>query len=221
MNLIFPLWLCISLPILIVLYILGIFFKNGYLLKHKALAKYYVLPKCAGSYLCVSGAALAIVCHGESPLSHLPFWVLILCFAGDFFIEIHIMAGGIFFGLAHCLLMAYALTLARLHFYSLLIWAGGIFAALIVFRKNIPSMGRLFLPFILYITVLTGDFALALPLVWTAKPRYIFLAAGLLCFIISDMLLGKRYFGARQPWVSRLLMLFYYSALYLIQISLW
>lgn len=221
MNLIFPVWLCISIPTLIILYIVGIFFKNGYMLKQKSLGKYYVLPKCAGSYLCVSGAALALIYHGENPFLHLLFWALVLCMAGDFFIELNVIAGGLLFGLAHCLLIVYMLSFTQPELLSFFLWAIGFSAALILFRKNIPSMGRLLFPFILYISVLIGDFALAVPLALTAKPHCIFLAAGLLCFIISDMLLGKRFFGARQPWISWLLMFLYYSAIYMIQISLW
>ena len=221
MTWLFPLWLGISVPILAIFYILGIFFKNGALVKNKSLARYYVLPKCAGSYICVSGAALALACQKENPLVHLVFWALVLCMAGDFFIEMNIIAGGLSFGLAHCLLMAYVLSLSAISLASLVLWIAGIGAALLLFAKNIPSMGRLLAPFLVYITVLIGDFALAAPLAAAKKPCYILLAAGLLCFVASDMLLGKRHFGARQPLMSRLLMFLYYASLYLIQASLW
>lgn len=221
MDLIFPVWICISVPILAAFYILGIFFKNGQFFKNKTMAKYYVLPKCAGSYVCVSGAALALVYRGDNLWTSLLLWALVLCMAGDFLIELHLLAGAVSFGIGHCMMMLYLLSSYPFHFSSIILWFLGVSLIIFMFHKNIPSMGSLLFPFLIYISVLIGGFSLAIPAIRTKEPRSFVLTAGLLCFVISDVLLGKRHFGARQPWISRVLMFLYYMALYLIQISLW
>lgn len=197
------------------------FYFLGFLLKTHNLQKYYILPKCMGSLVCIGTACMAILLNKDKPLENLLFWGLVLCLAGDFFIEYHLLIGGFFFGCAHCIMMGYVLTQANPGLGSLVLWTAGLLIMLFLFRKELPRMGRLFLPFLLYSAVLTGNFALAAMLPFTVNITYLPLALGLLSFQISDIILGKRQFGCRSFWCSPILMMLYYLALYLAASSLW
>lgn len=77
MNLL--IWNIIALPVLGAVYAVQFIIPR----------KFYLIPKCAGSYICVCTAALALVLEGKNPLTNLVFWGLIFCMAGDFFIELN------------------------------------------------------------------------------------------------------------------------------------
>lgn len=209
MNLL--IWNIIALPVLGAVYAVQFIIPR----------KYYLIPKCAGSYICVCTAALALVLEGRNPLADLLFWGLIFCMLGDFFIELNLIAGGISFGAGHILLIIWALGQASFHPASLVVWIAELILMVFVFKKEIPRMGKLFLPFIIYAAVLTGDFAIAAVLPFTAGIRFLPFAAGILSFQVSDMILGKKQFGKPDTFKQKLLMFLYYLALYLIAASLW
>lgn len=212
---VFPVFAVAAAILTAVCYFIGFSVKSG----NKA--KYYVIPKCAGSLICVFLGILALLLQGRPVFSNLLIWTLLLCMAGDYFIEYKLMAGGLSFGAAHCLLMVYSLLQAPFHPYSILIWAAGFIFVCLLFKKDFPAMGKLITPFILYVLLLVGDFAIAAALPFTVNSGYLPLAAGLLSFVASDLMLGKRQFGHGGLLHSKLVMLFYYMALYLMAISLW
>lgn len=211
----FTVWSLTAIPLLTALYVIGFLFKNN------GLQKYYTLPKCAGSFLCVCSAAMASVLAGGLPFEHLLFWALVLCLAGDYLIEHQIIAGGIAFGSAHCLIMAYALGRGPVNPISLALWAVVFSLFLLAFLKEMSAMGKLLLPFICYAAVLTGGFSFAAVLPFSAGAGLLPLPIGLLSFLVSDMILGKRHFGCRNPHLSLILMALYYLAIYLIAATLW
>ena len=203
------------IPVIAALYIIGFLFKKN------GLGRYYPLPKCAASFLCAGTAALACAFLGRSPSGSILFWVLMLCMAGDFLIEYHLIAGGMAFGAAHCLIMLYVLLEAPPRPDALVLWAVIFILFLLVFRPQIPRMGKLLLPFLLYCAVLTGGFSLAVFLPFTKGMSFFPLPLGLSAFLLSDMILGKRHFGSQKPYLSEILMALYYLALYLIAATLW
>jgi len=203
MNLL--IWNIIALPVLGAVYAVQFIIPR----------KFYLIPKCAGSYICVCTAALALVLEGKNPLTNLVFWGLIFC------MELNLIAGGISFGAGHILLILWALEQAPLHPASLVVWIAELILMVLIFKKEIPLMGKLFIPFIIYAAVLTGDFAAAAVLPFTAGIRFLPFAAGILSFQISDMILGKKQFGKPDTFKQKLLMFLYYLALYLIAASLW
>lgn len=211
----FTVWSLTAIPLITALYFIGFLFKDN------GLQKCYALPKCAGSFLCVCSAAMASVLSGGLPFDSLLFWALVLCLAGDYLIEYKITAGGIAFGGAHCLILLYSLDKGPAKPISLVIWAIVFSVFILAFHKQLPCMGKLLVPFICYAAVLTGGFAFAAALPFSAGMRLLPLPAGLLCFQISDMILGKRHFGCRNPHLSHILMALYYLAIYLIAATLW
>lgn len=215
MNLSFAIWSLAAVPVIAALYIIGFLFKKN------GLGKYYPLPKCAASFLCAGGAALGCVFCGYTPSLSLLFWALMLCTAGDFLIEYHLIAGGMAFGAAHCLIMLYVLSKAPPRPGAFILWAAILVLFLLVFRPQLPRMGKLLVPFLLYCAVLTGGFSLAVFLPFSMGISFLLLPLGLFSFLLSDMILGKRHFGSKKPYLSECLMALYYLAVYLISATLW
>lgn len=207
----FLIWSIAALPLLAAVYIIQFVIPR----------KYYLISKCAGSYICVCTAALALILSGSSPLTHLVFWGLIFCMLGDFLIEFHIVAGGLSFGAGHILFICWLLSLAPLHPASRVLWIGELLLTAFLFRREIPKMGKMLLPFLLYVCVLTGDFSIAVLLPITCGPAFLPVSLGLMSFQVSDMILGKKQFGEPDAFKQKLLMFLYYLALYLIASVLW
>ncbi len=214
MPTLFLVWSLIAIPVIAALYCIGFLFKRA------DLEKYYVLPKCAASFLCVGSAVLAVLLSGGHPFHHPLFWALIFCLLGDFLIEYQIIAGGLSFAIGHCILIVYALSIVPPRLPAILLWIAGVVIVVLIFKKEIPQMGKLFLPFLIYVTILVGDLATAVMLP-SVHAGFIAYAAGLACFVTSDVILGKRQFGHDHPALPKILMALYYAALYLIAASLW
>lgn len=211
----FTVWSLFAVPLAAVFYCMGFLFKKS------GLGRYYPLPKCAGSFLFAGGAALAYAAAGQAPIACLLFWALILCLAGDFLIEYHLIAGGLAFGAAHSLIMLYLIRTSPVIPADLVLWAVIFALFLFLFRAEMPRMGGLLVPFLLYAAVLTGGLAFAVLLPFTRGIAFLPLPLGLLSFLISDMILGKRHFGCQKRYLSEILMAFYYLALFLISAAPW
>lgn len=218
---IFTVWSLVAVPSIAALYCMGFLFKRP------GMEKYYVIPKCTGSFLCVGSAALAIALgwgRSTGSDSHLLGMMLLaalaLCMLGDFLIEYKLLAGGTAFGIAHIVLVLYALFQIPLTTPTVLLWVVGIVIMLLIFHKEIPQMGNYFVPFLAYVAILVGDLVTAAMLAFSDS-AYTIYALGLLCFVASDTILGKRQFGHDHPALPKILMALYYMALYLMAASLW
>lgn len=105
---IFCVWSLVAVPSIAALYCMGFLFKRP------GIEKYYVIPKCTGSFLCVGSAALAIALgrsasgNWSSSMGIMLLLALALCMLGDFLIEYKLLAGGLAFGVAHIVLVLYA-----------------------------------------------------------------------------------------------------------------
>lgn len=211
---IFTVWSLVAVPAIAALYCMGFIFKRP------GMEKYYVIPKCTGSFLCVGSAALAIALKGGDGSGKMLVAALALCMLGDFLIEYKLLAGGTAFGIAHIVLVLYALFQIPLTAPTVLLWVVGIVIMLLIFHKEIPQMGEYFIPFLAYVAILVGDVVTAAMLAFYDS-AYTPYALGLLCFVASDTILGKRQFGHDHPALPKILMALYYMALYLIAASLW
>lgn len=180
-----------------------------------------VWPKCAGSLLCVCTAGAGILLSGGHPAQSPIFWGLTLCMAGDYLIERKLILGGAAFGTAHILMLIWGFGKGPSALPTALIWIAAILTMAFIFHKEIPSMGKLTLPFTLYVLVLTGNLAVSAGIVLSGKTQYLPMAVGLLSFIISDSILGKNKFLGSSVFRQRLLMVFYYLALYGIAMAQW
>lgn len=211
----FVLWLCISLPLLLICYILFSW------LSTKIKKQYSVIIKGAGSFLCVASAWLAVSAAGDCPWFHPAVWALFFCMLGDIFIEWNFIAGGLSFSVAHSILIFWMFYQGWMHFGSIFVWLVTLVVLCAVLRKEAQTMGKMAPLLFLYGMLLTGDFALAAVLPFLQGIAYLPMAAGLFCFVASDTVLGKDMFGVSSKRNQWILMALYYGALYFISITLW
>lgn len=212
-----------------------------FLLRKHGLARVSLIAKWAGTFLAAGSVLFGLVSRSnweQSPenlvriLLSPVLWFALLCGLADVVLEIKFIPGMALFAAAHCCLIVMLFPAASKK-WGLLVWVLAMLAAVIVFRKELPKMGRLALPACLYVAVLSCTLALALPgpfLWWNSQTlafrgARICLAAGALCFYISDLMVAKQEFGQmdrrKRDGLQKPVMLLYWLALYLISASVW
>ena len=180
-----------------------------------------LIAKCAGSFLAVGSAGLALHLAGENPFSQVVFWFFLLCTIADALLEISFVPGMLVFGAAHVCLILWLWDLAAPAWWSLGLWVGVYVLTAVLFRKELPTLGKLTVPFLLYPALLGGSLALALPLPFLAGKALWPVALGCLLFYISDMLVAKNQLSRWPDKWQKPIMALYWGALYLISAGLW
>ena len=199
----------------------GAMFALYFILRRAGLKKESLVAKCAGSFLAVGSAGLALWLGGRNPLFHPVFWFFALCTAADALLELRFVPGMLLFGGAHLCLVAWLWGLAPAGGLSLALWLLAYAAAAWLFRRELPTLGRITVPFCLYPALLGASLALGLALPFTAGPSYWPLALGALCFFVSDMMVAKSELSHLADFWQKPVMLLYWLALYLIAVPLW
>lgn len=195
------------------------FFALYFILRGSGLQRQSLIAKCGGSFLAVGLAGLALYRQGENPFTQVVFWFFLLCTAADALLEIHFVTGMLVFGGAHICLVVWLWGIVPPTWWSLALWAAAYGAAAFLFRKELPKLGKLTVPFCLYPGLLGASLALALPLPILTGGRYGAAAIGALCFFISDMMVAKSELSNLPPKYQKPIMLLYWAALYLLSSS--
>ena len=180
-----------------------------------------LIAKCAGSFLAVGSAGLALHLAGENPFSQVVFWFFLLCTIADALLEISFVPGMLVFGAAHVCLILWLWGLSSPTWWSLALWVAVYILTAVLFRKELPTLGKLTVPFLLYPALLGGSLALAAPLPFTAGARWWPVALGCLLFYVSDMLVAKNQLSRWPDKWQKPIMVLYWGALYLISTGLW
>ncbi|MCI9553204.1 MAG: hypothetical protein HFE94_06710 [Acutalibacter sp.] len=206
---------CLALPLW------GALFALYFILRGAKLARESLIAKCAASFLAVGSAGLALCLGGENPLTQPVFWFFLLCTAADALLELQFVLGMLVFGGAHVCLVVWLWGLAPVGPWSLAVWAAAYLGAAWLFRKELPTLGRLTLPFCLYPALLGASLALGVVLPFTVGAEYWPLAVGTACFFVSDMMVAKGELSHLPDFWHKPVMLLYWAALYLIAAPLW
>ena len=180
-----------------------------------------LIAKCAGSFLAVGSAGFALRLAGENPFAQVIFWFFLLCTAADALLEISFVPGMLVFGAAHVCLIFWLWGLSSPTWWSLALWVAVYILTAVLFRKELPTLGKLTVPFLLYPALLGGSLALAAPLPFTAGARWWPVALGCLLFYISDMLVAKNQLSRWPDKWQKPIMALYWAALYLISMGTW
>lgn len=180
-----------------------------------------LVAKCAGSFLAVGSAGFALRLAGENPFAQVIFWFFLLCTAADALLEISFVPGMLVFGAAHVCLIFWLWGLSSPTWWSLALWVAVYILTAVLFRKELPTLGKLTAPFLLYPALLGGSLALAAPLPFTAGARWWPVALGCLLFYVSDMLVAKNQLSRWPDKWQKPIMALYWAALYLISMGLW
>lgn len=180
-----------------------------------------LIAKCAGSFLAVGSAGLALHLAGENPFSQVVFWFFLLCTIADALLEISFVPGMLVFGAAHVCLILWLWGLSSPTWWSLALWVAVYILTAVLFRKELPTLGKLTVPFLLYPALLGGSLALALPLPFLAGKALWPVTLGCLLFYVSDMLVAKNQLSRWPDKWQKPIMALYWGALYLISTGLW
>ena len=211
----FLIYSCIAIPVWVAQFALYFFLRRAGRMKESLAAK------CAGSFLAVGSAALGMAFSHEGPGTPWVFWFFVLCTIADALLEISFVPGMLVFGAGHVCLILWLWGLATPSWWSLALWVAAYILTAILFRKELPTLGKLTVPFLLYPALLGGSLALGLPLVFLLGWEWWPVALGTLLFYISDMLVAKNQLAHWDDKWQKPIMALYWGALYLISVGLW
>ena len=180
-----------------------------------------LIAKCAGSFLAVGSAGFALRLAGENPFAQVIFWFFLLCTAADALLEISFVPGMLVFGAAHVCLIFWLWGLSSPTWWSLALWVAVYILTAVLFRKELPTLGKLTVPFCLYPALLGGSLAVAVPLPFLLGAKWAPVAVGAVLFYVSDMLVAKNQLSHWDKKWQKPIMALYWGALYLISVGLW
>ena len=190
-------------------------------LRRAGMDKESLIAKCAGSFLAMGSAALGLLSQGELPLAQGIFWFFVLCTIADALLEISFVPGMLVFGAGHVCLILWLWGLATPSWWSLVLWLGAYGVTAVLFRKELPTLGKLTVPFCLYPALLGGSLAVAVPLPFLLGAKWAPVAVGAVLFYVSDMLVAKNQLSHWDKKWQKPIMALYWAALYLISLGLW
>lgn len=211
----FLIYSCIAIPVWVAQFALYFFLRSAGRMKESLVAK------CAGSFLAVGSAAWAMAAFPQGPGTPWAFWFFVLCTIADALLEISFVPGMLVFGAGHVCLIVWLWGLATPSWWSLALWIAVYILTALLFRKELPTLGKLTAPFLLYPALLGGSLALGLPLVFLLGWEWWPVALGTLLFYISDMLVAKNQLAHWDDTWQKPIMALYWAALYLISMGLW
>lgn len=190
-------------------------------LRRAGMDKESLIAKCAGSFLAVGSAAFAAIAQGGVLEVPLVFWFFVLCTMADALLEINFVPGMLVFGAAHVCLILWLWGLVTPSWWSLVLWLGAYGVTAVLFRKELPTLGKLTVPFCLYPALLGGSLAVAVPLPFLLGAKWAPVAVGAVLFYVSDMLVAKNQLSHWDKKWQKPIMALYWGALYLISVGLW
>lgn len=211
----FLIYSCIAIPVWAAQFALYFFLRRAGRMKESLAAK------CAGSFLAVGSAALGMAFSHEGPGTPWVFWFFVLCTIADALLEINFVPGMLVFGAGHVCLILWLWGLATPSWWSLALWVAVYVLTALLFRRELPTLGKLTAPFLLYPALLGGSLALGLPLVFLLGWEWWPVALGTLLFYISDMLVAKNQLAHWDDKWQKPIMALYWGALYLISMGVW
>jgi len=210
------------------------FFVLYFRLKRRRLKMEAILAKCAGTFLAFAGTVVWCWTFQRWDVGGLLALFFGLCMIADGLLEVRFIPGMICFAAAHgvltwrylALLPPTSLPLSHrpsLAGVLLGVWVLCVAAAVLLFRRELKTTGKLLPVFVLYPVIL----GLLVGQVFTCAvffgDRGSWLATvGMTCFFVSDLMVAKRFFHPEGYfWMEKPIMLLYWGALYLLEASLW
>lgn len=190
-------------------------------LRRAGMMKESLIAKCAGSFLAVGSAAFASISQGGVLEVPLVFWFFVLCTIADALLEINFVPGMLVFGAAHVCLIVWLWWQVSPTWWSLGLWIAAYLLTALLFRKELPTLGKLTVPFCLYPALLGGSLALAVPMPFLLGARWWPVAVGAVMFYASDMMVAKNQLAHWDKKWQKPIMALYWGALYLISTGLW
>ena len=129
----FLIYSCIAIPVWVAQFALYFFLRSAGRMKESLAAK------CAGSFLAVGSAALAMAAFPQGPGTPWAFWFFVLCTIADALLEISFVPGMLVFGAGHVCLIVWLWGLATPSWWSLALWVAVYILTALLFRKELPT----------------------------------------------------------------------------------
>ncbi len=207
---------CVALPLWVCCYALYFILRGK-----RELMRQSLIAKCAGSFLAAGSCGIALHLCGQPPFLQPVFWFFLLCTAADALLEIQFILGMLLFGAGHICLLVWLFGMASPTVWSLVLWVVSYALTALLFRRELPGLRGLLLPFLLYPAILCATLAIALPLPFMLGWSYVPVALGALCFFISDLMVAKDQLSGGYSHIQKPIMLLYWGALYLLSAGVW
>lgn len=211
------LWMAVVLPVI---------FSGGLLhckMKEQKKKVWNLIPKCLPTWMMVCTAIMGVVQFHQRENDSWILIAMVLFLLADAFLEIRFFLGMGVFAAGHLCLIVWFLQEGHFTLAYLPIWILGMLAMILVFRKELEKGKedpRLYL-MLLYPAVLMGMMAMAVCLPFTAGSRYWWIAIGSVMFVISDMMVGKNFFGHLSEKLGFWALLLYYFGILGIAMMTW
>jgi uncharacterized membrane protein YhhN len=185
--------------------------------------KWNILPKCLSTWMIVCTAAVGIYQHGIENQTRWIMFALFLFFLADGLLEIHFFTGMAFFAAGHLIITGWFIRQGHFTVASVPVWCVLMLGAAYAFRKELENRKRY--PYIylmlFYSAVLMAMVSIALTLPFMEGEHYIWPAVGAALFGISDMFVGKKFFGKSPPCLDFLALPMYYCGIFCLAMTTW
>jgi len=134
---------------------------------------------------------------------------MLFCGVGDIVLEIRFIKGGVLFFLGHVFYVAALFTLQDgLCAISIIMYLALVITGTILTLTRLSKKYRPFL--ITYNLIISGSFALSLPVMMTGEPALVLLGTGACFLVASDWLLARnKYYGSTYQWSLISLILYF------------
>lgn len=211
------LWMAVVIPVIVAGYMIHM------KMKEQPDKRWNILPKCLATWMMVCTAALGIIQFGNERSS---LWILaamILFLIADACLELQFFLGMGVFAAGHLALIIWLILQGHFTVASIPVWIVGMAVTLWLFRgefsrgKENPKIYLM----ILYPAVLMGMTAVAVTLPFTAERAYGWAAVGAFLFAVSDMMVGKNFFGKLPKQLDYLALALYYCGIFCLSMMTW
>lgn len=185
--------------------------------------RWNLIPKCLPTWLMVCTAFAGIWQFQKREEDLWIFAAMILFLLADALLEIHFFLEMGVFAAGHLALIIWLLIQGHFTFAYVPVWVAGMLLMIWVFRKELErgkEDHRLYL-MLLYPAVLMGMMAMAVCLSFTAGKSYGWIAVGSVLFVISDMMVGKKFFGKLPEKLEFGALILYYFGIFCISMMTW
>ena len=207
----FALWLILIVPLLTAMFISKV--TGGKVSS--------VLLKGSITYLVFVTAVAGLKSGGNLPMGGTLAAAMAVFVLADVLLDIRFIPGMAAFAAGHGLLIWWIVGQNMLSWVSLPIAMVLYGLVVFAFRRNLKSMGKLFVPFLIYPTVLMGMTAMAVVLPVLGGIKYLPFAAGAVLFTGSDLMLAANMMIRLPRKWSIVSFAMYYAAIFLMALSCW
>ncbi len=182
--------------------------------------KHAIVLKASCSFVTVLLCLYALIEKHAPIQSWFLFIGLFLCMIADGVIELRFETGVLIFLVANLCFTAYYFTLAPFNGFSLIIFAVGLIFAAILFRRRWSKLGKHFIIYAAHAAVLALMFSIAVTLPFQVeKTGATCIAVGAASLLASNLLLSWYRSDPVSLVRRRLVLYFYYPAVYLLAVS--